>query len=274
MYFYFFTYLCCLSGSGEHKETKKEQDSISCFGYCKDCGELHELPSGLAIPHCYALMEQLSIHKRIDFDSAPEDADPRLSTDGLYTAMRGRMFGILVCEDQQGKEVILRAFSSRHNGVWNVSGWVPPLVDEHKFVAEVSLGNLDLHPLTDLIATLPKESKEWYLKIAERRIVSHGILAKLNALYEIHNFNNEKRSLEGAFSLEKGIPVGTGDCCAPKLLNYAAIHQLKPLSMAEFFWGRETASGHRKESHFYVSCAEKCQPILGYMLCGVNNQIH
>jgi len=265
-----------MSGLREHivtNEGKENIDAISCFGYCKDCGETHELPSELAIPHCHALMAELAEHRRIDFDVALEDADPRLSTDGLYTAMRGRMFGILVCQDAEGKEVILRAFSSRHNGVWNVSGWVPPLVDEHRFVAEVALGNLDIHPLTDLIATLPKESKEWYLKIAERRIVSHGILAKLNALYEIHNFRNEKRSLEAAFHLEKGIPVGTGDCCAPKLLNYAAIHHLKPISMAEFFWGKETASGHRKEGAFYASCAEKCQPLLGFMLCGVNNPI-
>lgn len=241
---------------------------MSCFGYCNDCGEIHELLSALAIPHCHALMAELSAHKRIDFDVPLAAADPRLSTDILYSKMRGRMFGILVCEDGNGKEVILRAFSSRHNGVWNVAGWVPPLVDEHAFVATVERGNLDLHPLTDLIDTLQKESKEWYLKLAERRLVSHGILAKLNALYTFHNFKQEKRSLEQAFQLKKGIPVGTGDCCAPKLLNYAAIHHLKPLSIAEFFWGKETASGHRIEGGFYDSCEEKCQPILGFMLCG------
>lgn len=255
------------------KGGKEYENSRSCFGYCNDCGEVHELPSGIAVEHCYALMAKLSAHQRIDFDKPLEDADPRLSTDGLYTEMRGRMFGVLVCEDKDGNEIILRAFSSRHNGVWNVEGWVPPLVDEHRFVAEVELGNLDLHPLTDLIATLPRESREWYAKLAERRLVSHGILAKLNALYEIHNFKNEKRSLADAFHLKKGIPVGTGDCCAPKLLNYAAVHQLKPLSIAEFFWGKATASGHRVEGGFYSSCEEKCQPILGYMLCGVTNPI-
>ncbi|MBC8986728.1 hypothetical protein H9X96_13175 [Pedobacter sp. N36a] len=247
---------------------------MSCFGYCNDCGEIHELPSALAIPHCHDLMAQLSAHKRIDFDVPLALADPRLSTHILYSNMRGRMFGILVCEDVSGNEVILRAFSSRHNGVWNVKGWVPPLVDEHAFVAEVERGNLDIHPLTDLIATLPKESKEWYSKLAERRLVSHGILAKLNALYTFHNFKEESRSLEEAFQLKKGIPVGTGDCCAPKLLNYAAKNHLKPLSIAEFFWGKETASGHRTEGSFYASCEEKCQPILGFMLCGVNKLLH
>lgn len=240
---------------------------MSCFGYCNDCEEIHELPAALAIPYCHALMAQLSAYKRIDFDVPLEVSDPRLTTDILYSKMRGRMFGILVCEDLNGEEVVLRAFSSRHNGVWNVAGWVPPLVDEHAFVATVERGNLDIHPLTDLIDTLPKESKEWYLKIAERRVVSHGILARLNALYAFHNFNQETRTLAQAFQLKKGIPVGTGDCCAPKLLNYAATHGLKPLSIAEFFWGKETASGHRVEGEFYASCEEKCQPILGFMLC-------
>lgn len=239
------------------------------FGYCNDCGVIHELPDTAAIAHCEALMAQLAEHKRIDFDIPLSEADPRLSTDSLYSEMRGRMFGILVCSDQEGNEVILRAFSSRHNGVWNVAGWVPPLVDEHRFVATVEDGNLDIHPLTALIDSMPQGTKEWHAKIAERRVVSHGILARLYALYEIHNFKNEQRSLENAFNLKKGIPVGTGDCCAPKLLNYAAKNNLKPLSIAEFFWGKETASGHRKEGHFYAACTEKCQPLLGFMLCGL-----
>ncbi|EDM34155.1 hypothetical protein PBAL39_19459 [Pedobacter sp. BAL39] len=239
-----------------------------CFGYCKDCQTVHSLPSAQAIPYCYELMEQLRQHQRIDFDLPEALANPLLSTDVLYSEMRGRMFGILVCEDRQGKEVVLRAFSSRHNGVWNVDNWVPPLVDEHRFKATVSAGDVDIHPLTDLISGLRKGSKEWLEKVAERRIVSQGVLARLYALYTLHNFKGEQRSLQGAFNTSKGIPVGTGDCCAPKLLNYAAIHQLKPLSLAEFFWGKETASGHRREGDFQVACSEKCQPILGYMLCG------
>lgn len=256
----------------EDKGVSSVQEStevLSCFGYCNACGEIHGLSSEKAIGHCYSLMAQLSEHKRIDFDLPLAAADPRLSTDLLYTDQRGRMFGILVCNDAEGNEVILRAFSSRHNGVWNVAGWVPPLVDEHRFVATVADGNLGIHPLTDLIDAMPHGTKEWHAKVAERRVVSHGILARLNALYEVHNFKNEQRSLEGAFNIKKGIPVGTGDCCAPKLLNFAAKHNLKPIGIAEFFWGKETASGHRKEGQFYAACAEKCQPLLGYMLCGM-----
>lgn len=246
-------------------------DPISCFGYCNDCGKVHTLPADGAVVHCYALMDQLRKHRRMDFEVPLAEANPLLSTDILYSEMRGRMFGILVCEDHMGNEVVLRAFSSRHNGVWNIANWVPPLVDEHAFVATVADGNVGIHPLTDLIQTLPVGSPEWKERVAERKVVSHGILARLYALYEVWNFREEKRSLEDAFNVKKGIPVGTGDCCAPKLLNHAARHQLKPLSLAEFFWGRETASGQRIEGGFYPSCTDKCQPLLGYMLCGAED---
>lgn len=257
--------MCAQTTKNSHK------DQTYCFGYCTDCDETHTLPSAKAIPYCYALMKELEQKERLDFDTPKEKADHNLSTASLYTHALGKMFGILVCEDAQGQEVILRAFSAKHNGVWNVAGWVPPLVDVLKFEAEIAAGNVDIHPLTNQINNLEKGSPLWKTKVAERQKVSHRVLTKLYALYQLHNFKGELRSLAQAFYLKKGIPNGTGDCCAPKLLNYAAKNKLKPISMAEFFWGKSPASGQRVEGHFYASCVEKCQPILGFMLCGSKN---
>ena len=64
------------------------------------------------------------------------------------------------------------------------------------------------------------------------------------------------------------MPAGTGDCCAPKLLNYAAVEGLIPLSLIEFYYGRGNKSGTKKHRHFYPPCTEKCAPILTYMLRG------
>lgn len=232
----------------------------------------HALPSEEAIVHCHRLMSQLRIHKRLDFDLPLDLADPLLSTDSMYTDMRGKMMGVLVCNDPSGKEVILRAFSSKHNGKWNAAGWTPPLVDEAKFNATIEDGNVLIHPLTDLAAKSTKGSPEWNRTVVERKLVSQKVLAELYALYEVHNFRNEKRTLADSFNIKKGIPTGTGDCCAPKLLNHAAKNNLKPLSIAEFFWGKESASGHKTEGAFYSSCADKCQPLLGYMLCGLADE--
>ena len=65
------------------------------------------------------------------------------------------------------------------------------------------------------------------------------------------------------------MPAGTGDCCAPKLLNYAAKEKLIPLSMVEFYYGKENRSGSKIHRHFYPPCTDKCGPIMEYMLTGI-----
>lgn len=64
-------------------------------------------------------------------------------------------------------------------------------------------------------------------------------------------------------------PAGTGDCAAPKLLQYAFKYQLTPLAMAEFWWGRAPKSEIRQHKNFYAACSGKCQPILPHMLEGI-----
>ena len=64
-------------------------------------------------------------------------------------------------------------------------------------------------------------------------------------------------------------PAGSGDCCAPKLLQYAFQHQLTPVAMAEFWWGISPNSEIRKHENFYPSCQSRCKPILKHMLEGV-----
>ncbi|MDP3557388.1 MAG: hypothetical protein Q8T03_08440 [Bacteroidota bacterium] len=243
---------------------------LSYSGFCNDCGKIHSLPSDKAIPHCIELMKQLQAHCRIDFDISINNSNPKLSTQHLYSDSGGEMLGVLVCEDADGNEIVLKAFSSTHNGVWNVEGWVSHLADETKFMAIVNEGNLEIHPLTSYIQTLTKTSEEWNVKIIERKKISQKILSQLFELYEVSNFKNQKRNISNAFNLKKGIPNGTGDCCAPKLLNYAAKNNLTPISIAEFYWGKESLSGLRKEGEFYSSCKDKCEPLLGFMLCGLN----
>lgn len=64
-------------------------------------------------------------------------------------------------------------------------------------------------------------------------------------------------------------PAGTGDCAAPKLLQYAFKQNLKPLAMAEFWWGQSPKSEIRQHKNFYGACSGKCQPILVHMLDGM-----
>ena len=65
-------------------------------------------------------------------------------------------------------------------------------------------------------------------------------------------------------------PGGTGDCCAPKLLQYAYQQGLKPLCMAEFWWGTATKTELRHHLNYYPACRGKCKPILTWMLQGLD----
>lgn len=96
-----------------------------------------------------------------------------------------------------------------------------------------------------------------------------------NFLFEQYVFLNvlgKERGVKEIFAetpLEKP-PAGAGDCAAPKLLQYAFKNNLKPLSMAEFWWGKSPNSEIRKHRQFYPACRGKCFPILTHMLEGMD----
>lgn len=106
----------------------------------------------------------------------------------------------------------------------------------------------------------------------KRKEMSAALQQQLFDQYQLLNANNEAKSLEDIFiSTDKGIPpAGAGDCAGPKLLQYAYQHHLKPIAIAEFWWGQSPKSEIRKHKHFYPSCKSKCEPILGHMLQGLD----
>lgn len=99
----------------------------------------------------------------------------------------------------------------------------------------------------------------------QRKQVSRQLQAQIHAAYQVLNFAGMAQSLPQL--IPQGIPSGTGDCCAPKLLHSAAQNRLRPLAMAEFWWG--TSEGDRMAGDFYGACAERCQPMMGFLLSGL-----
>jgi tRNA pseudouridine32 synthase/23S rRNA pseudouridine746 synthase len=65
-------------------------------------------------------------------------------------------------------------------------------------------------------------------------------------------------------------PGGAGDCAAPKLLAAAYRAGLRPLALAELWWGAPPVTGGRHAGHYYPACRGKCGPILGHMLGGLD----
>lgn len=101
-----------------------------------------------------------------------------------------------------------------------------------------------------------------------RKQKSNALQQKLFAEYAFLNLKGVTRSLGEIF--DNNPPAGAGECAAPKLLHYAFQNHLKPICMAEFWWGQSPKSEVRKHRQFYPSCKSKCEPILlGHMLKGV-----
>lgn len=106
----------------------------------------------------------------------------------------------------------------------------------------------------------------------QRRTRSKALQKQLFSHYCFLNANQETCDLNSIFAPlpEKTPPAGAGDCAAPKLLQYAYLHKLMPVVMAEFWWGASPKSAIRHHKHYYPSCYSKCQPILGHMLKGLS----
>ncbi|WP_412985373.1 pseudouridine synthase [Pontimicrobium sp. IMCC45349] len=105
----------------------------------------------------------------------------------------------------------------------------------------------------------------------ERRALSSSLQKRLHEQYRFLNSNGEVKDLLDIFD-ETNLPhppAGSGECAAPKLFQYAYENELKPIAMAEFWWGVSPKSEVRKHKQFYPSCRGKCEPILGHMMKGL-----
>ncbi|MBW4684026.1 MAG: RluA family pseudouridine synthase [Komarekiella atlantica HA4396-MV6] len=127
-----------------------------------------------------------------------------------------------------------------------------------------------LQPLKQLITATDERMRK--LK-QQRKELSQQLQAQMHAAYSLTNFSGQSLSLQQLMPF--GMPTGTGDCCAPKLLHYAAIHDLKPLAMAEFWWGASSVKQNKVPGEFYGACVDRCQPLMGFLLSGLKpNLLH
>ncbi|WP_282135997.1 RluA family pseudouridine synthase [Seonamhaeicola maritimus] len=106
----------------------------------------------------------------------------------------------------------------------------------------------------------------------KRRLQSAYLQKELHKQYSFLNANGETKDLLSIFenTTLRIPPAGAGECAAPKLFQYAFENELKPISMAEFWWGASPNSEVRKHKQFYPSCRSKCEPILGHVMTGLN----
>lgn len=187
-------------------------------------------------PFCYAP------HPAVK--AAAEKLIKRLDADNDGTAeylSEGKMLGTMLCRDKEGRFRELYAFSGLAKGKSRIEGFVPPIYDTENLI--------------------PAESAE----------DSRRIQDELFRRYRVHNAFGEEACIKDIFAL-RGLtpPGGTGDCAAPKLLEYAYRNGLTPLAMGEFWYGKSPSSEIREQGRFYPSCTGKCGPLLSWMMQGLD----
>lgn len=106
----------------------------------------------------------------------------------------------------------------------------------------------------------------------QRHDMSDALQQWLFSQYRMLNARGKERDLCDIFrdTVHHTPPAGAGDCCAPKLLQYAYSHGLHPVCMAEFWWGGTPRTEIRRHLHYYPACRGKCLPILTHMMQGLS----
>jgi len=148
-------------------------------------------------------------------------------------------------------------------------------LSQESVIEKLQLRDLKLHweaRLNTVQLQLSAQTDEITALKTKRKALSAALQKKLFAQYRFLNVNGIERDLNDLFidTTRQTPPAGAGECAAPKLLQYAFKWGMKPLAIAEFWWGSSPKSEIRQHENFYPACKGKCQPILEHMLEGID----
>lgn len=140
--------------------------------------------------------------------------------------------------------------------------------------------NIDLKYLKLNLAAKVKNAKHILAELIqpievlklERKTLSASLQKRIHEQYRFLNAKGETKDLIDIFKVTDigKPPAAAGECAAPKLFQYAYKNDLKPIAMAEFYWGISPTAEVRKHGQFYPSCRGRCEPILGHMMQGLD----
>lgn len=146
--------------------------------------------------------------------------------------------------------------------------FVPPIVSPRKINFALFKNDKKIHKLTKKINSLKSKrfqneiSKEEQILREKRTVLCSQSLKKVYSLYNFYCFNGTKKNLLSI--CKKNLPpTGTGDCCEPKLINYANKKSYKIVSMCEVFYDKNTDF---KNLQKIEPCENRCKLILPEML--------
>ena len=187
-------------------------------------------------------------------------------------ADRGKMFGVLVVENgNAGNYGYLAAYSGLLAGRNDWPFFVPPVYDAQQpdgyfKTTEREISRLSKESSRSGESGISKEMSQDLQRWLFHQYQLLNARGEVKDLVDIWQSYHTREKLRSKYSLPPG---GTGDCCAPKLLQYAYQQGLRPVCMAEFWWGKSPKGLVRHHGQYYPACSGKCKPVLAWMLQGL-----
>ena len=183
-----------------------------------------------------------------------------------FSSKKGKMFGVLVVKKANNTVGYLGTISGKLPNNKTCKQFAPSLFDESKDDFFLTKGMTELTKMGNEIekSTIPNQIN----KLTEQRAQkSFSLQQQLFAHYRFLNRNGTEKNVLEIFesSTQGNPPTAAGECVAPKLLQYAFKHQLKPIALAEFWWGN-LENKEKEHKTFYPACKNRCRPILEFML--------
>jgi len=339
----------------------------NCFTSFKESIDSFALPAKFTFPFCYEphplcllAAEELQHHLQTQ-NEWNHDFGISGDSDSNSEAAIGKMFGVLLVQNENNEIGYLTAFSGKIADKNHIPGFVPPVFDMLEEGSFFMVGQLEINQINDQIESLESNPEIQMLETAlqseieasavkieeqrariiderkgrkqkrvdaksklkadefiqlEEQLAKESVKEKNTLKYlqffwgdrvlkaennlteltaEINRLKEKRKDLSAALQkrlfdqyrflnkagAEKNLreiflntprltpPAGAGECAAPKLLHYAFKWGMKPLAIAEFWWGQPPKSEIRKHKNYYAACLGKCQPILEHMLEGI-----
>jgi|TARA_B110000908_G_C10264487_1_gene462346 tRNA pseudouridine32 synthase/23S rRNA pseudouridine746 synthase len=184
-----------------------------------------------------------------------------------FAANKGKMFGILVVQQEDGAYSYIGTVSGKLPNNATCNKFIPSVFDASVGDFFINKGLTALSEIGNKIKSTHNPSEVTLLK-EQRTQKSIALQQRLFENYNFLNLSGKKKNLLEIFkhSSHGNPPVAAGECVAPKLFQYAIKHQLKPIALAEFWWGNPIKNKEKEHAVFYPSCKNRCRPILEYML--------
>jgi len=184
-----------------------------------------------------------------------------------FHSQKGKMFGILVIQKEDKSYSYIGTVSGKLPENAICDKFIPSVFDDSVGDYFINKGMSELTEIGNQIKNINNPSEINSLKEKSKQ-KSMDLQKRLFENYHFSNLSGKKQNLLEIFKSSSfgNPPSAAGECVAPKLLQYAFKHQLKPIALTEFWWGNHIKNKEREHKVFYPACKDKCRPILEYML--------